>query len=132
MQTDIDPEKRDHLLEASALTAEQTIRGLNLRPMNWTTYSLYNRIKDSASASSEPTFTILLFVYLHCAPEAKLRANCAKPEALLPEVFDFMQSRAAHEYKDLETWALAQLEQFAASTTAADNSIGGGLGDPKA
>ena len=132
MQNDIDPEKRDQFLEASALATSQTIHRLTLRPMNWTTYSLYHRIKDSASASSEPTFTIMLFVFLHSAPEAKLRASCAKPENLLPEVFDFMQQRAPHEYKDLESWALSQLEQFAASTTASDNSYAGGIGDPKA
>lgn len=132
MLNDIDPEKRAELLELSAITSEQTVNGLVLRPMNWTTYSIYNRIKASASASFEPAFTIMLFVYLHHAPESKLRSNCAKPENLLPEVFDFMAARAPSEYKEFESWALAQLEQFSASTTASDPQLGVSVDDPKA
>lgn len=127
---DIDPEKRAELLESATLQGEQTINGIKLRPMTWATYSLFHRIKDSATSPTEWSFNMMLFVYLHTVQESKLRANVAKPEALLPEVWDFMAQRGPQDVEPFQSWVQEQIDQFSASTTASD-PVGVGINDPK-
>jgi hypothetical protein len=127
---DIDPEKRTELLEAAALSGEQTIAGLSLRPMTYGTYSLYQRLKGAAASSSDSdfSFAIAASVFIHSQPVEKLRANYARPQHLIEEIFDFMNERAASDFVAWMPWVGEQMEQFNASLTQA-NSAGGE--DPK-
>lgn len=131
LNDDLDPEKRQQLLETAAMQGQTTINGLVLRPMNWTTYSLFYRIKDLAGSPNEWSFNLMLFVFLHSAPETTLRANFANPDKLVPEVFDFMNARNPGDMKAFEPWVESQVSQFAASTTSSDPSFKESLGDPK-
>jgi hypothetical protein len=127
---DIDPEKRTGLLEQAALGGQETINGLALRPMTYGTYSLYQRLKGAAASSSDSdfSFAIAASVFIHSQPVEKLRANYARPQHLIEEIFDFMNERPASDFVAWMPWVGEQMEQFNASLTQA-NSAGGE--DPK-
>ena len=128
---DIDPEKRTGLLEQAALGGEEAIGGLTLRPMTYGTYSLYQRLKNAAGGSSEAdfSFAIAASVFIHSQPVEKLRANYARPQHLIEEIFDFMNERPASDFVAWMPWVGEQMEQFNASLTQA--TAAGGE-DPKA
>jgi len=128
---DIDPEKRTGLLETAALAGEEVIGGLALRPMTYGTYSLYQRLKNAAGGSSETdfSFAIAAAVFIHSQPVEKLRANYARPQHLIEEIFDFMNERPPADFVAWMPWVGAQMEQFNASLTQAASAGGE---DPKA
>lgn len=73
------------------------------------------------------------FVYLHQAPEDRLRGYFGRPEALLPEVYDFMASRPPSDVPLFQPWVKEQMEQFTATLTASDSAVPSGPdSDPKA
>lgn len=127
---DIDPEKRTGLLEQAALGGTETIGGLELRPMTAATWSLHQRLKRAAGDPDGDDWSLNLFSYiwLHSQPVAKLRASYAKPESMLPEVFDFMASKQAGEAIQWKGWMERQMETFAASLT---ETAAGGPEGPK-
>ncbi|NBW13478.1 MAG: hypothetical protein EBR82_36280 [Caulobacteraceae bacterium] len=118
---DIDPEKRQGLLEAAALGGEETIAGLALRPMTAASWSLHQRLKRAAGEldGEDWSFNIFSFAYIHSQPVAKLRASYARPETLLGEVFDFMAERGPADAMLWKPWFERQMEQFSASITQA-------------
>lgn len=124
---DIDPEKREGLLEAAALGGEETIAGLSLRPMTAATWSLHQRLKRAAGEldGEDWSFNIFSFAYIHSQPIAKLRASYARPEVLLGEIFDFMAERGPADAMLWKPWFEQQMEQFSASITQAVSSVGG-------
>lgn len=131
---DIDPEKREGLLEAAALAGEETIGGLALRPMTAASWSLHQRVKRAAGEQNgdDWTFNLFSFVFCHSEPVSKLRAAYARPEVLIGDIFDFMAQRQASDVVIWKEWMERQMEQFAASITAAA-TVGGIDGpDPKA
>ena len=120
---DIDPEKREVLLETAALGGEETIAGLTLRPMTAASWSLHQRLKRAAGEQDgdDWSFNIFSFAYVHSQPIAKLRASYARPEILLGEIFDFMAERAPADAMLWKPWFERQMEQFSASITQAAN-----------
>ena len=120
---DIDPEKREGLLETAALGGEETIAGLTLRPMTAASWSLHQRLKRAAGEQDgdDWSFNIFSFAYVHSQPTAKLRASYARPEILLGEIFDFMAERAPADAMLWKPWFERQMEQFSASITQAAN-----------
>ena len=125
---DIDPEKREGLLETAALGGEETIAGLTLRPMTAATWSLHQRLKRAAGEldGEDWSLNIFSFAYIHSQPINKLRASYARPEALLGEVFDFMAERSPGDAMLWKPWFERQMEQFSASITQAVSA-----GDPE-
>jgi len=130
---DIDPEKRNGLLETAALAGAQEIGGLTLRPMTAATWSLHQRVKAAAGNQDGEDWSLNLFafVFLHSQPEAKLRGAFARPAALLPEIYDFMSSRQVADAMLFKGWMESQMEQFHASLTKAD-PLAPDFNDPKA
>jgi hypothetical protein len=130
---DIDPEKRTGLLEQAALSGAETIGGLNLRPMTAATWSLHQRIKRAAGEEDgdDWSFNIFSFAYLHSQPVEKLRANYARPAALLSEIFDFMGEHHPAEAMTWKPWMELQMEQFAATLTQTTTVLAEGTGAPK-
>jgi hypothetical protein len=128
---DIDPEKRNGLLETAALAGEETIGGLTLRPMTAATWSLHQRIKRAAGEQDgeDWSFNIFSFVWIHSQPVEKLRGSYARPELLLAQIFDFMSERQPAEAATWKPWMERQMEQFSASMTQAFSA---GDADPKA
>jgi hypothetical protein len=118
---DIDPEKRTGLLEQAALSGEETIGGLTLRPMTAATWSLHQRIKRVAGEQDgdDWSFNIFSFAFIHSQTVAKLRASYGRPEVLLAEIFDFMSERQPAEAMTWKPWMERQMEQFSASITQA-------------
>jgi hypothetical protein len=123
MNYDLDPEQRTNLLESATLEGEQQIGGLTLRPMTAATYSMHQRMKTLAG-ESDWSFNLFSFVWLHAQPLDRLRANVANPGAFLPEVFDFMNAHQPAAAVSFREWMERQLEQFAASITAANSLVG--------
>jgi hypothetical protein len=133
--TDIDPEKRQGLLETAACEGEQVISGLKLRPMTLGTWSLHRRIRSSANdhLGDDWSFDLMSFVYLHQAPEDRLRGYFGRPEALLPEIYDFMASRPPSDVPLFQPWVKEQMEQFTATLTASEpGAPSAPVSDPKA
>jgi hypothetical protein len=129
---DIDPEKRASLLEDSVLGGEETVEGLKLRPMTAATWSLHQRLKKAAddSEGEDWSFNVFSFVFLHNRPTDKLRAYYARPSLLLPEVYEFMDTRSPTDALKFKPWMERQMEQFAATIT--QSAIGGDAdADPK-
>lgn len=133
MQNDIDPEKRTGLLETAALSGEEEINGLTLRPMTAATWSLHQRLKRVAGETDgqDWSFGIFSYVFIHSQPIAKLRASYGRPQMLLGDVFDFMQTLQPAAAADFKPWMERQMEQFAASITHSA-SVGAPDADPKA
>jgi hypothetical protein len=127
---DIDPEKRTELLESAALSGEQTIAGLSLRPMTAATWSLHQRTKRAAGEQDgeDWSFNIFSFVFIHSQPITKLRACYATPQALLADIFDFMAERQPADAVAWKEWMERQMAQFTASMTQA---LGAGGEYPK-
>lgn len=122
MSYDLDPEKRQGLLETAALEGAQTISGLALRPMTLGTWSLHRRIRAAANDNigDDWSFDLMSFVYLHQAPEDRLRGYFGRPDALLPEIYDFMATRPPSDVPLLQPWVQSQMEQFTSSLTSGE------------
>lgn len=132
---DIDPEKRQGLLETAACEGEQDISGLRLRPMTLATWSLHKRIRAAANDNlgEDWSFDLMSFVYLHQAAEDRLRGYFGRPEALLSEIYDFMANRPASDVPLLQPWVKEQMEQFTATLTASESGAPSApVSDPKA
>lgn len=132
---DIDPEKRQGLLETAACEGEQVISGLKMRPMTLGTWSLHRRIRSAVNDSlgDDWSFDLMSFVYLHQAPEDRLRGYFGRPEALLPEIYDFMASRPPSDVPLFQPWVKEQMEQFTATLTASEpGAPSSPVSDPKA
>lgn len=135
MSYDVDPEKRQGLLETAALEGAQTISGLTLRPMTLGTWSLHRRIRAAANDTlgEDWSFDLMSFVYLHQAPEDRLRGYFGRPESLLPEIYDFMAARPASDVPLFQPWVKTQMEQFTATLTSSESSAeSAAVSDPKA
>jgi hypothetical protein len=123
MSYDLDPEKRQGLLETAAMEGAQTISGLTLRPMTLGTWSLHRRIRAAANDNlgDDWSFDLMSFVYLHQAPEDRLRGYFGRPDALLPEIYDFMATRPSSDVPLFQPWVKTQMEQFTATLTSSES-----------
>jgi len=131
MSYDLDPEKRQGLLETAACEGSQTICGLKLRPMTLATWSLHCRIREAAGDAKDWAFDLFSFVFLHHAAESHLRAYFGRAALLIPEIYDFIATRSPSDVSELQPWVRAQMEQFTASLTASDASSAPDVSDPK-
>ena len=116
---DIDPEKREGLLETAALGGEETVAGLTLRPMTATSYSLLQRILRVAGVTEEQdiTFYTFAFAYIHSKPNDKIRTYFSKPEALIQEILMFMETKSPADFMLFNGFCRNQREQVGASMT---------------
>jgi hypothetical protein len=132
MQNDIDPEKRNGLLTQAALGGEEVIEGITLRPMTNGTLSLWRELASlNEGYRKEASFSVYSLVFLQSHPVSKIRAAFSNPEALVPELFDFMESRPLGDLKNFRAWYDRQIEMVIASTIQADTALGAGE-SPKA
>jgi hypothetical protein len=132
MQNDIDPEKRTGLLTQAALGGEEIIEGITLRPMTNGTLSLWRELASlNEGYRKEASFSVYSLVFLQSHPISKIRAAFSNPEALVPELFDFMESRPLGDLKHFRAWYDRQIEMVIASTIQADTALGAGE-SPKA
>lgn len=132
---DIDPEKRDGLLEASALAGNETINGLELRPVTSATWSLLSRMRNpfvTGEQNGDYAFAVYSFVYLHSQPLAKIRARIATISQLEADIFEFMDGRPVSEAFAFMPWVTRQVETVAATITAVTGATSAPDADPKA
>ena len=117
---DIDPEKRDVLLEASALGGEEQISGLTLRPVTAATWSLLTRLKNSF-VTGEPdgdyAFAVYSFIYLHSMPISDIRRRIATLDDLRADVYEWMDKQAPADMFAFTPWITGQMERVAATIT---------------
>jgi hypothetical protein len=117
---DIDPEKRDVLLEASALGGEEQIAGLTLRPVTAATWSLLTRLKNSF-VTGEPdgdyAFAVYSFIYLHSMPITDIRRRIATLDDLRADVYEWMDGQAPADMFAFTPWITGQMERVAATIT---------------
>jgi hypothetical protein len=117
---DIDPEKREGLLEAAALQGNEIINGLELRPVTSATWSLLARLKNSfvtGEQDGDYAFAVYSFVYLHAMPISDIRRKVATIDDLRADIYEFMDSRAPSDLFAFTPWITAQMEQVAATIT---------------
>ena len=116
---DIDPEKRTGLLEQAALSGEEEIGGLKLRPMTYGTHSYLQRLKLACEEQGgiDDNFYKAAFVFLHCKPVAYLAANYAHPQKIAAEIVEFMFGKPYSYFQQFEEWRDRQISQYAASVT---------------
>jgi hypothetical protein len=117
---DIDPEKRDVLLEASALGGEEQIAGITLRPITAATWSLLTRLKNSF-VTGEPdgdyAFAVYSFIYLHSMPITDIRRRIATLDDLRADVYEWMDKQAPADMFAFTPWITGQMERVAATIT---------------
>jgi hypothetical protein len=117
---DIDPEKRDVLLEASALGGEEQIAGITLRPVTAATWSLLTRLKNSF-VTGEPdgdyAFAVYSFIYLHSMPITDIRRRIATLDDLRADVYEWMDKQAPADMFAFTPWITGQMERVAATIT---------------
>jgi len=129
---DIDPEKREGLLEAAALGGQETIGGLTLQPMTGLSYTIHNKVKGIAGAQSEDLiFSLFSFAYVHAQPVEKLRSLFATPHVLLDEIVGFMSEHEPGDAFIWKPWSERQMEQLHASITRVFDSGQSGSQSPK-
>lgn len=131
---DIDPEKREALLEASALGGNEQVNGLDLRPITSATWSLLARLKNSfvtGEQDGDYAFAVYSFVYLHSKPISDIRRKVSTMDDLRADIYDFMDTRPVEDLFNFVPWITAQMERVAATITQAAPSAGGTDG-PKA
>ena len=134
MSYDIDPEKRQGLLETAACEGKQSVGGVELKPFRMGSYSFYLRLlgflKTTPASDEHTTYCALAFV--HSLPEERLAALFSRPELLVPELFAFMQNVSMPQYKEIESWGDSQYAQWEASKTVENGLSLEGISDPKA
>lgn len=117
---DIDPEKRDVLLEASALGGEEQIAGITLRPVTAATWSLLTRLKNSF-VTGEPdgdyAFAVYSFIYLHSMPITDIRRRISTLDDLRADVYEWMDKQAPADMFAFTPWITGQMERVAATIT---------------
>jgi hypothetical protein len=130
---DIDPEKRDVLLEASALGGEEQIAGITLRPVTAATWSLLTRLKNSF-VTGEPdgdyAFAVYSFIYLHSMPITDIRRRIATLDDLRADVYEWMDKQAPADMFAFTPWITGQMERVAATITQS-TSVEPAADDPK-
>ena len=123
---DIDPEKRELLLEASALGGEEQINGITLRPVTAATWSLLSRLKNSfvtGEQDGDYAFAVHSFIYLHSMPISNIRRRIATIDDLRGDIYEWMDDRAPGDLFAFTPWITGQIERVAATIT---QSVGGG------
>lgn len=132
-EIDIDPEKREGLLRQAALGGEEVIEGLTLRPMTNGTLSLWRELAVlNDGYRKESSFSVYSMVFLQSQPQEKIRASFSDPSKLLPDIFDFMESRPLGDIKHFRTWYDRQIEMIVASTIKSDSALATAGESPKA
>jgi hypothetical protein len=119
---DIDPEKREGLLEAAALQGNEIINGLELRPVTSATWSLLARLKNSfvtGEQDGDYAFAVYSFVYLHAMPISDIRRKVATIDDLRADIYEFMDGRVPGDLFAFTPWITGQMEQVAATITQA-------------
>jgi hypothetical protein len=117
---DIDPEKRDVLLEASALGGEEQIAGITLRPVTAATWSLLTRLKNSfvtGDPDGDYAFAVYSFIYLHSMPITDIRRRIATLDDLRADVYEWMDKQAPADMFAFTPWITGQMERVAATIT---------------
>lgn len=135
MSYDIDPEKRDALLEASALGGEEQINGITLRPVTAATWSLLARLKNSfvtGEQDGDYAFSVYSFVYLHSMPISDIRRRVATIDDIKADVYEWMDKQAPADMFSFTPWITAQMERVAATITQAVSSAPSDDSAPKA
>lgn len=119
---DIDPEKREVLLEASALGGNEQVNGLELRPITSATWSLLARLKNSfvtGEQDGDYAFAVYSFVYLHSMPIMDIRKRIATIDDLRGDIYEWMDTRPVEDMFAYVPWITAQMERVAATVTQA-------------
>ena len=131
---DIDPEKRNGLLETAALAGSETVEGITLRPVTSATWSLLVRLRNTfitgEAGEGDYAFAVWSFVYLHSRPIEDIRRRIASTDDLRADIYAFMDARPPASMFHFLPWITSQVESVAATITAAQG--GGGPADPKA
>jgi len=128
---DIDPEKREALLEASALGGNEQVNGLDLRPITSATWSLLARLKNSfvtGEQDGDYAFAVYSFVYLHSMPIMDIRKRIATIDDLRADIYEWMDQRPVEDMFAFVPWITSQMERVAATVTQAAT---GGVESPK-
>ena len=132
---EIDPEKRESLLEASALGGEEQINGITLRPVTAATWSLLARLKNSfvtGEQDGDYAFSVYSFVYLHSMPISDIRRRVATIDDIKADVYEWMDKQAPADMFAFTPWITAQMERVAATITQAVSSAPSDGSAPKA
>jgi hypothetical protein len=117
---DIDPEKRDVLLEASALGGEEQSAGINLRPVTAATWCLLTRLKNSfvtGDPDGDYAFAVYSFIYLHSMPITDIRRRISTLDDLRADVYEWMDKQAPADMFAFTPWITGQMERVAATIT---------------
>jgi hypothetical protein len=118
---DIDPEKREGLLEAAALSGNETVNGLNLRPVTSATWSLLARLGNSfvtGQKDEDYAWSVYSFVYLHSKPLSDIRRKIATLDDLRGDIYEWMDTRPVEDVFKFVPYITRQIEQVAATITA--------------
>jgi hypothetical protein len=118
---DIDPEKREGLLEAAALSGNETVHGFNLRPVTSATWSLLARLGNSfvtGQKDEDYAWSVYSFVYLHSKPLSDIRRKVATLDDLRGDIYEWMDTRPVEDVFKFVPYITRQIEQVAATITA--------------
>ena len=118
---DIDPEQREGLLEAAALSGNETVNGLNLRPVTSATWSLLARLGNSfvtGQKDDDYAWSVYSFVYLHSKPLSDIRRKVATLDDLRGDIYEWMDTRPVEDVFKFVPYITRQIEQVAATITA--------------
>lgn len=133
---DIDPEKREGLLEAAALAGNQDVAGIELRPVSAATWSLLARLGNSfvtGQQDGDYTFAVYSFVYLHSKPISEIRRRIATIEDLRSDIYEFMDGQDVANVFAFTPWITSQMEQVSATITQSASALApAGPDGPKA
>lgn len=132
---DIDPEKRESLLEASALGGEEQINSITLRPVTAATWSLLARLKNSfvtGEQDGDYAFAVCSFIYLHSMPISDIRRRIATIDDLRADIYEWMDHRAPADLFSFTPWITSQMERVAATITQSVSPEPAGADGPKA
>ena len=124
---DIDPEKREGLLEASVLQGNQNINGLSLRPVTSATWSLLTRLDNpfiTGVQNTDHSFAVYSFVWLHSKPLSEVRRLVSDTGLLRATVYEWMDTRPVGEMFSFVPWITQQVEMVALSITKPDAPTG--------
>lgn len=135
MSYDIDPEKRTGLLEQAALGGNETIGGLELRPVTAATWSLLSRLKNSfvtGEQDGDYAFAVYSFIYLHSMPISDIRRRIATIDDLKADIYEWMDSKAPADMFAFTPWITGQMERVAATITQTVSAEPAGADGPKA
>lgn len=117
---DIDPEKREGLLEAAALSGNETVNALELRPVTSATWSLLARLGNSfvtGKKDEDYAWAVYSFVYLHSKPISEIRRKVATLDDLRGDIYEFMDKRPVEDVFKFVPYITRQIEQIAATIT---------------